>query len=105
MRDVCQVDVIVSAKDKHLPPADVAARLFEVLRNCRVLSASIIGPRLKVELLLPEVPGGFRNLVELKGFVEMGLTGKGAVLASVHSIREATPVEILNRALAKTKLT
>lgn len=101
MRDVVQVDVLVGAKDKLLPPLDVAARIFVAFKGCRILTAGASGSRLKAELLLPEIPGGYRDLKELKSFVEEGLLGRGVVLAAVHGLREATPGEVLARTLSR----
>jgi hypothetical protein len=99
MRNVCQVDILVGPRDKLAPAAEVARRLFDVLQGCRVLTAVIVGPRVTVSLLLPEIRGGYSNPFQVKDFIEVGLNGKGAVLASVHSIREATTSEVLERVL------
>jgi hypothetical protein len=101
VRNVCQVDVLVGPRDKRLPPADVARRLFGELQGCRVLTAVIVGPRVSVSLLLPEMRGGYSNPFEVKDVLELALAGKGAVLASVHSLREATPLEMLERVLTR----
>jgi hypothetical protein len=101
MRDAVQVDVLVGAKDKHLPPLDAATRVFSNFRGCRILSAACDGSRLKVSLLLPDVPGGYRDTQELRPYVEEGLFGKGAVLAAVHGLREATATEVLGRLLSR----
>jgi len=103
MRNVCQVDVLIGPRDKLSPAADVAKRLFDALKGCRILTASVLGPRISVSLLLPEIPGGYPSLAYLTSLIEEGLTGKGAVLASVHSLREATPLEVLERVLLTRK--
>lgn len=100
MRETCRIDVLVSAKDKHLPALVVAARLFEKFRGCRILAATIDGPRLETTLLLPEVLGNY-ELSWLQAFISAGLSGRGAVLVAVHSLREATAVEVLDRTLSK----
>lgn len=100
MRDVCQVDVIVSTRLKLLHPLAAATELFKIFAGCRILSAELNGPRLETTLLLPDLPGGY-TLPFLKSCLEMGLYGTGTVFSSVHSLREATPAEILSRALAR----
>jgi hypothetical protein len=103
MRNVCQVDVTVSTKIKSLAPPTAAAHVFSDFRGCRVLSVVIIGSRLAATLLLPEVPGGYSSLSELRALVEIGLTGKGVVLDSVYGLREATAIEVLDRTLSRRK--
>jgi len=103
MRNVCQVDVIVSTKIKSLAPPTAAAHVFSDFRGCRVLTVVTIGSRLTASLLLPEVPGGYSSLSELRALIEMGLTGKGVVLDSVHGLREATTTEVLERALSRKR--
>ncbi len=100
MRNVCQVDILVGPRDKLAPATDVAKRLFGELKGCRVLTAVIAGPRVSVSLLLPEMRGGYTNPFHVKDFLEIGLNGKGAMLASVHSLREATETEVLSRTLS-----
>ena len=101
MRDVCQIDVLVGAKDKLLPPLEAAARVFSSFKGCRILSAACDGSTLRTFLLLPEIPGGYRDTKELMSFVEEGLLGRGVVLAAVHGLREATATEVLARTLSK----
>ena len=89
MRDAVQIDVLVGPKDKHLPPLDAAARIFASFKNCRILSAAFDGSRLKVGLLLPDIPGGYCKAEELKPFVEGGakrlIGSKGSLLANLRA--------------------
>ena len=101
MRDVCQIDAILNTRLKMLPPDEAAKKIFENFRNCRVLSTASDGLRLRVTLLLPELPGGYGNCNLLRLFFDEGTAGKGVVLSSVYVLREATPSEVLQRTLSK----
>lgn len=102
MRNVCQVDVIVGTRLKLLHPIAAAKELFKIFTGCRILNAAAEGPRLKVTLLLPEMPGGWKP-EHLKPGLEAGLHGTGSVFIAVQDIREATTGEILDRVLARRK--